>query len=83
MKLLGEKLIVNPVMTPVKVGSLYMVNQDKTYEAEVVFVGDELVEMFAPGDRLIYDKFAGQEMVIDERKLLLLKIGDVLAKIEG
>ena len=73
MKLLGEKLIVNPVMTPVKVGSLYMVNQDKTYEAEVVFVGD----------RLIYDKFAGQEMVVDERKLLLLKIGDVLAKIEG
>jgi chaperonin GroES len=82
MKILGERLLVKPVLTPVKSdGGIYLPEQKKTYEAEIRSIGDE-VKGFKPGQRVIFDKFAGAEVEVEDEKLLLLNLKDILARID-
>ncbi|MBD5406958.1 MAG: co-chaperone GroES [Treponema sp.] len=59
--------------------------QEKTQTAQVVEVGpgtdDEKITV-KPGDRIMYDKYAGTEVKIDGEEHLILKMSDIIAVIE-
>ena len=59
--------------------------QEKTQTASVVAVGpgtqDEKITV-KPGDRIMYDKYAGTQIKIDGEDHLILKMSDIIAIIE-
>ena len=59
--------------------------QEKTQTAKVVAVGpgtdDEKITV-KPGDRIMYDKYAGTQIKLDGEDHLILKMSDIIAIIE-
>ncbi|MBR5647214.1 MAG: co-chaperone GroES [Treponema sp.] len=59
--------------------------QEKTQTAVVVAIGegtkDETISV-KPGDRIMYDKYAGTQIKIDGEDHLILKNADIIAVIE-
>jgi chaperonin GroES len=57
--------------------------QEKTQTGVIVEVGDdkEMIKV-KPGQKVMYDKYAGTAIVIDGTDHLLLRMSDVLAVIE-
>ena len=57
--------------------------QEKTQTGVVVEVGDDKdVIKVKPGQRVMYDKYAGAQVKIDGEDHLILKMSDILAVIE-
>ena len=59
--------------------------QEKTQTATVVAVGegtDEVKITVAVGDRIMYDKYSGTAIKIDGEDHLILKMADIIAKID-
>lgn len=60
--------------------------QEKTQTASVIAVGpgteDEKITV-KPGDRIMYDKYAGTQIKIDGEDHLILKMNDIIAVIEA
>ncbi|MDR3301633.1 MAG: co-chaperone GroES [Spirochaetaceae bacterium] len=59
--------------------------QQKTQKGKVVAVGPgtEKEKMtVSPGQKVMYDKYAGNQLTIDGKEHLLLKVGDIVALIE-
>ena len=64
--------------------------QEKPQQAEVIAVGPggvvdgkEVVMQVKPGDKVIYSKYSGTEVKLDEdEKLIIVKQSDILAIIE-
>jgi chaperonin GroES len=57
--------------------------QEKTQTGLVVEVGDDQeVIKVKPGQKVMYDKYAGAQVKIDGEDHLLLKMSDILAVIE-
>jgi chaperonin GroES len=57
--------------------------QEKTQSGTVVAVGDDKEAIkVKPGDKVMYDKYAGTQVKIDGVEHLVIKIADVLAVIE-
>jgi chaperonin GroES len=57
--------------------------QEKTQAGVVVEVGDDKdVIKVAPGQKVMYDKYAGTQIKIDGVEHLILKMADVIAVIE-
>lgn len=57
--------------------------QEKTQIAAVVAVGDDEEEITVkPGDRVMFDKYAGTTVKIDADDHLILSMADILAVIE-
>ena len=57
--------------------------QEKTQIAVVVAVGDDKEKIkVKPGERVMYDKYAGTQVKIDGEEHLILKAADVIAVIE-
>lgn len=65
-------------------GGIYLPQtaQEKTQEGIVVEIGDSENINVKVGDRVIYDKYAGTSIKIDEEEHLLLRISDILAIVE-
>lgn len=55
--------------------------KEKPLEATVVAVGAKVEEVKA-GDKVIYSKFAGTEVKVDDKKYLIMEVNDVLAVID-
>lgn len=56
--------------------------QEKTQIATVIAVGDDKEKIkVKDGDRVMYDKYAGTPIKIDGEDHLILKAGDIIAKI--
>ena len=59
--------------------------QEKTQTAVVVAVGpgteDEKITV-KPGDRIMYDKYSGTQVKIDDEDHLIVKISDIIAVVE-
>jgi chaperonin GroES len=57
--------------------------QEKTQQGVVVNVGDDkdLIKV-SPGQKILYDKYAGTQIKIDGEEHLILKMQDILAIIE-
>ena len=58
-------------------GEVLAVGPGKMNDAGVV----EAVEL-AKGDRVLYQKYTGQEVTVDKEDYLIIRFGDVLAKLE-
>jgi chaperonin GroES len=66
--------------------------KEKPQQAIVVAVGPgkkddkgnvNAIDYLKPGDKIIYPKYSGTEVKIDGKEFLILKAGEVLAKIES
>ena len=56
--------------------------QEKTQQGVVVAVGDDETIKVKPGQRVMYDKYAGTQIKIDGEEHLILKMADVVAVVE-
>lgn len=89
LKPLGDRVVVKPVTEEevTKSGIVLpdTVEKEKKEEGEVIAVGDgEKVKKLGlkEGDRVIFGKYSGEEVTIEEVEYKVLKEEDVLAKIE-
>ena len=93
LKPLGDRLVVEPKEREETTASglvLPETAKEKPQEGEILAVGPgrrdddgKRIEMdVAVGDTVLYAKYAGTEVKIDEKKLLILKESDVLAIVE-
>ncbi len=83
IKPLGSRVIVKPIEEPEKTSAgLYLPDtaKEKSMEGEVMAVGklDEEYKVNV-GDRVIYQKYAGTKVVLDDQEYLILDQNDVLA----
>lgn len=90
LKPLGDRLVVEPKEREETTASgiiLPETAKEKPQEGDVVAIGPgrrdddgKRVEMdVAIGDKVLYAKYAGTEIKVDGKKLLILKESDVLA----
>ena len=56
--------------------------QEKTQTGVVCEVGDDEVIKVKNGQKVMYDKYAGTQVKIDNSEFLILKMSDILAVIE-
>jgi len=57
--------------------------QEKTQQGVVVEIGDDKeVIKVKPGQKVMYDKYAGTQIKIDGEEHLILKMSDILAVVE-
>jgi chaperonin GroES len=94
LKPLGDRLIVKPVEEEETTASgivLPDTAKEKPQKGKVVAVGegnwDEDGEKRIPldvseGDEILYSKYGGTEITVEEDDLLVLRESDVLAKVE-
>lgn len=82
---LDERVLVEPVEAEEKVGSLYIPEtaKEKPSMGMVKAVGtdEELQKVLKVGDKVMYGKYAGDEVKIDGKKHLIISRSDILAKI--
>lgn len=94
LKPLGDRLVVEPKEREETTASgiiLPETAKEKPQEGTVIAVGPgrrdedgDRIEMdVAVGDVVLYAKYAGTEVKIDGKKLLILKESDVLGILEG
>lgn len=87
VKPLGDRVLVKLEKEDEKTkGGLYIPEtaQEKTQIAAVVAVGDDKDEIKVKvKDRVLFDKYAGTQIKIDDKDHLILSMGDILAVVEG
>jgi chaperonin GroES len=82
---LDDRLLVEPIEDAVQrtAGGIYLPDtaKEKPRVARVAAVGtdDDLRERVSEGDRVLFTKYAGDEIENDGRKYLVLQRSDVLA----
>lgn len=90
---LADRVVVKPLEeTEQMKGGLYIPDtaKEKPQQGEVIAVGpgklDDNGKRIAmdvqPGDRVLYAKYSGQEVKIDQEELIVLSEKDILAKVE-
>jgi len=85
VKPLADRVLVRPVAAETKTASGIIIPdsaKEKPLKGEVIAVGggtkDEQMVLKA-GDEVLYGKYAGTEIEIDNEKLLIMRQSDVLA----
>ena len=92
VKPLFDKVVVESVEKEEKTKSGFILPssaQEKPQTARVVAVGPggmvdgkEVTMQVKPGDKVIYSKYSGTEVEVDEEKYVIVKQNDILAVIE-
>ncbi|RME73064.1 MAG: co-chaperone GroES [Chloroflexi bacterium] len=93
LKPLGDRLVVEPVEQEEKTASgiiLPETAKEKPMQGKVLAVGPGACKQdgsripmeVSVGDRVLYAKYAGTEVKIEDKKYLILKESDILAVIE-
>jgi len=92
---LGDRLVVEPIEQEAKTASglvLPETAKEKPQQGVILAVGkgrwnedgDERIELdVAVGDKILFAKYAGTEIKLDGKKVLIMKESDVLGVIEG
>lgn len=83
---LADRVLVKTEKTESKTASGIIIPdtaQEKTQIASVISIGDDKEKIkVKPGDRVMYDKYAGTSIKIDGEDHLILKAADIIATIE-
>jgi chaperonin GroES len=90
---LADKLVLRPIVQEEVLSSGIVIPdtaKEKPNQGEVIAVGpgrrDEdgkIIPMeVAVGDRVLYAKYTGQEIKVENEELIVLKEGDLLCKVE-
>ena len=81
---LDERVLVKPIEQEEKVGSIIIPDtaKEKPMTGEIVAVGtdDELKKLVKVGDKVIFGKYAGEEIKVAGEKHLIVSRADILAK---
>jgi len=91
-----ERILIKPIeQEERKVGSIYIpdtATKEKPQIGEVIAVGDDIVkegetrkklsEIVKIGSKVVYAKYGGSEIKIDEEEYLLISRNDILAVFE-
>lgn len=82
---LGERIVVKPLKQEEKTeGGIYLpetASKEKPQQGEVIAVGPDFKEL-KKGDKIIFAKYGGTEIKIEDDEYLVLGEDDVLAIIE-
>ncbi len=85
---LGDRLLIKPIKEEEKTeGGIVLPDsaKEKPMKAKVVAIGDgdDVKDMdIKVGDKVIYSKYSGTEIKIDEEEHIIIDAEDILAKIE-
>ena len=83
IKPLGERVLIEQIEAETKTASgLFIPDsaQEKPLQAKVVAIGEE-VKVLKTGDTVLYAKFTGTELNIDNKNYIMLEVSDILATI--
>jgi len=82
---LDDRVLVLPVEEEEKVGPIIIPDtaKEKPSMGKVIAVGtdDEIKELIKVGDKVLFGKYAGEEIKIEGVKHLLISRSDILAKV--
>lgn len=86
IKPLGVQILVEPDPTQDKTDLGIIIpeqarEKEKPNRGTVLAVGEK-IENIKPGDRVLFGKFAGTEVVTEEKKCLIMKYQDLFAILE-
>ena len=80
---LDDRVLVEQVAEEEKVGSIIIPEtaKEKPRMATVIAVGtdEDLQEHVKVGQKIIYSKYSGDELKIDDKEYLIVQRGDILA----
>ncbi len=83
---LGERVLVKATEAEEKsAGGIYIPQtaQEKTQTGVVKAIGDDKeVITVKPGEKIMFDKYAGTAVKVDGDEMLLMRMSDILAVIE-
>jgi chaperonin GroES len=83
---LDERVLVEPIEQEEKVGSIIIPDtaKEKPSIGKVIAVGtdEELQKLIKVGDKVLFGKYAGDEIKIEGKKNLIISRSDLLAKID-
>ena len=92
VKPLGDRVVIKNVETEETTKSgivLTSAAKEKPQMAEVLAVGPggmvdgkEIIMQVKPGQKVIYSKYAGTEVKIDDDELIIVRQSDILATVE-
>ena len=86
LKPLADRVLVKTEKSEAKTASGIIIPdtaQEKTQTATVVAIGDDSEKIkVVPGQRIMYDKYAGTAVKIDGEDHLILKAADIIAIVE-
>ena len=81
IKPLGERVLIEQIEAETKTASGLIIPdsaQEKPLQAKIVSIGDE-VKTVKVGDTVLYAKYSGTELNIDDKKYLMIELSDILA----
>ena len=87
---LGDRVVIKAVLAEETTKSgIVLPGQEKPQQAEVVAVGPggvvegkEVTMQVKPGDKVLYSKYAGTEVKLEDEEYIVVKQSDILAIIE-
>ncbi|HHF08703.1 MAG: co-chaperone GroES [Thermotogae bacterium] len=83
---LGSRLLIKPIKEERKTeGGIVLPDtaKEKPMKAEVIEVGKDVEDLdIKAGDKVIFSKYAGTEIKIDDEDYIVIDQDDILAKIE-
>ncbi|MFO7882468.1 MAG: co-chaperone GroES [Petrotogales bacterium] len=83
---LGSRLLIKPIQEEKRTEGGIVIPEtakEKPMKAEVLDVGKEVEDLdVKPKDKVIFSKYAGTELKIDEEDYIIIDQDDVLAKLE-
>ena len=85
IKPLGDRVLIKPIEQEEKTPSgIYIPEtaKEKSQQGEVIAIGDDEKIKVKPGDIVIYEKYAGNEIEIDNEKYLIVQNKEILAIVE-
>jgi len=82
---LDERVLVEPMEQEEKVGAIIIPDtaKEKPSVGKVIAVGtdEEIQKLIKEGDKVLFGKYAGDEIKIEGKKHLIISRSDILAKI--
>lgn len=94
MKMLYDRVLILRKPSETKTGGGIIIpdtaDKEKVSEGKIIAMGDGYQAdteirskgQFKPGDTVLFGRFAGSEIEIDDQKLLVMKFKDVIAVLE-
>ena len=82
LKPLGDRLVIKQVVAEETTKSGIVIpgqTKEKPQEATVVAVGKDVKEELNVGDTVVYSKYAGTNVKVDDEEYIIVKEEDVLA----
>ncbi|ACR80316.1 MULTISPECIES: co-chaperone GroES [Kosmotoga] len=83
---LGERLLIKPIKEEKRTeGGIVLPDtaKEKPMKAEVIEIGKDVEDIdIKVGDKVIFSKYAGTEIKIDDEDYILIDQDDILAKVE-